>query len=1170
MASPPAPAEDPSYRYVILGSSPPAPAPTAAPIQQTPATGSTPAPAPPTQPDNQSPPPPPIPPSQPSELEAPPPPVEPPPPPPEPVVGAPSPQGTPKTPPPDDTALRTPDQITTSSPAKIIAMAVAPTVVVFVVAAVLLWLWWQKRRKNSASVRVPHNSDSESDGHHGNSDLEKAVTAGGPRRYQYQELAAATGDFAEEKKLGQGGFGHLHGWCDSRKGLLLVYEFVPGGSLEKHIYDTNRYKIIMGLGAALRYLHQEWEKCVLHGDIKPSNIMVDLSCNTKLGDFGLARLVDHGKAWQATTSVFGTAGYIDPEFVITRKPSIESDVYSFGIVLLEIICAKPPIVLLEDKPSFVLLKWVWSLYSQNTILDAVDERLRGGGMIDEWQMERVLVVGLWCAHPDLKERPSITRAINMLQSDDARLPYLSPQLYKSECSPPPIDIAIGSDYGNTTHGTFSGTGIPMSATTTTTCSSVSFPESGGGGGGCLLLCVNRFASVLAALILRSRAKRINFSSVEVRNTNAIDIESNGDRSNNAELEIVVAAAGPRRYNYDELSAATGDFAEEEKLGQGGFGSVYRGRLPGGGQQPPSRRLPMDWGSCLLRALPDRSRGANYTLLLVAERTSSLAVNFVVDGPVRTGLSSLSSEMSPLVCNQNRSLGHGASRFIVLIVTRPSGKGVASCRYILPWNIDEQEELLDSSGVMAMSGTLPERRVRIHRSSLTLSSSNRVLPKTRRLLSGSHGHILSRKQQRVAIYRPGHRTRQIRESMVVAGLSLLGLICAIMAGVLCCTRQRKRVRQIAAAMVVELDEFEDDKPILKPEQYRGVMMWPKRFRYSEMAAATRNFAEETKIGRGGFGPVYRGYLNDEQRYVAIKVLTEGEQSQQGMREFQAELTVMSQVRHRNIVQLLGWCDCRRGLFLVYELMPEGSLDKHLYDTNRLLSWPNRYNIAIGLGSALQYLHQDCNRCVVHGDIKPANVMLDTSLNPKLGDFGLARLLEHGAEPDTTQVIAGTVGYIDPEFLNSHIPSAESDVYSFGVVLLEIASGRRPASSRRQDTSLTLLDFVRRMYDRGTVVEAADGRLNGEFDKQQMERMLVTGLWCACHDPTYRPSVTQAVKALRSEGADLRQLPVITPVTRAVERSLVEQAYGDQSEDFSMTDPSTTYLTSRDPTWIQIVN
>jgi serine/threonine protein kinase len=167
------------------------------------------------------------------------------------------------------------------------------------------------------------------------------------------------------------------------------------------------------LGSALRYLHQDWEQCVVHGDIKPSNIMLDESLGTRLGDFGLARLGDHGARWHTTRAVMGTAGYIDPEFVNTLHPSTYSDVYSFGIVLLEIVSGRCPVILLKGSAHFVLVKWMWS-----------------GNQADDRCMERVLVVGLWCAHPDQTERPSIEQAMHVLQSEDARLPTLTPQMYR--------------------------------------------------------------------------------------------------------------------------------------------------------------------------------------------------------------------------------------------------------------------------------------------------------------------------------------------------------------------------------------------------------------------------------------------------------------------------------------------------------------------------------------------------------------------------------------------------------------------------------------------------------------------------------------------------------------------------------------------------------------------
>ncbi|XP_020149054.1 probable kinase CHARK [Aegilops tauschii subsp. strangulata] len=344
---------------------------------------------------------------------------------------------------------------------------------------------------------------------------------------------------------------------------------------------------------------------------------------------------------------------------------------------------------------------------------------------------------------------------------------------------------------------------------------------------------------------------------------------------------------------------------------------------------------------------------------------------------------------------------------------------------------------------------------------------------------------------------------------VVGSALLVLICTVPALLLCI--RGKRLRQ--STSVIELR--------------RG---WgPRQFRYSELAAATDNFAEDRKIGRGGFGPVYRGYLSDQDRYVAIKELSQEQTAVQGRKEFEAEVTIMSRLRHRNIVQLVGWYRGRERLAIVYELVSGGSLDTHLYSPDRLLTWPERYKIALGLGSALRFLHTECDQCIVHGDIKPANVMLDASRNAKLGDFGLARLVDHGAEPRTTQVVKGTLGYIDPEFVSSHRPGAESDVYSFGVVLLEIACGRGPTLTRTDhQASAALLASVRGMHHRNRIVDAADRRLNGEFDRLQMERLLVTGLWCAHHDPMRRPSVAQAMDVLRSADA---KLPVLSEMRGA---------------------------------------
>ncbi|KAF7032586.1 hypothetical protein CFC21_043745 [Triticum aestivum] len=298
--------------------------------------------------------------------------------------------------------------------------------------------------------------------------------------------------------------------------------------------------------------------------------------------------------------------------------------------------------------------------------------------------------------------------------------------------------------------------------------------------------------------------------------------------------------------------------------------------------------------------------------------------------------------------------------------------------------------------------------------------------------------------------------------------------------------------------------------------------PRQFRYSELATATDNFSDDKKLGEGGFGSVYRGFLKDLIIEVAIKRVSKG--SKQGRKEYASEVRVISRLRHRNLVQIVGWCHTGGELLLVYELMPNSSLDVHLHATDNVLWWTVRHKIVLGIGSALLYLHQDWKECVLHRDIKTSNVMLDASFNAKLGDFGLARLVDHDKGSHTTE-LAGTLGYMDPECTVTGRASTESDVYSFGVVLLEIACGRRPTAARPDGTLIHLAQRVSELYGQGRILEAADARLDGNFDPQEVERVLVVGLWCTCHDRNLRPSIRQAINVLRLEAPLPERLPPV---------------------------------------------
>ncbi|RZC87254.1 hypothetical protein C5167_029806 [Papaver somniferum] len=290
--------------------------------------------------------------------------------------------------------------------------------------------------------------------------------------------------------------------------------------------------------------------------------------------------------------------------------------------------------------------------------------------------------------------------------------------------------------------------------------------------------------------------------------------------------------------------------------------------------------------------------------------------------------------------------------------------------------------------------------------------------------------------------------------------------------------------------------------------------PKRFSYSELANATNNFDEGGKLGQGGFGGVYKGFLSDKSLDFAVKRISS--ESKQGKKEYQSEVKIISQLRHRNLVQLIGWCHERNELLLVYEFMPYRSLDKHLFKGENVLTWEVRYNIALGLASALLYLHEAWEQCVVHRDIKSSNIMLDSKFNAKLGDFGLARFVDHEVGSQTT-VLAGTMGYLAPESVATGKSSKESDVYAFGIVALELACGRKPIDASKE----LLLEWVWKLYGCGKVIEAADDRLCKNFDEQQMEQLLVLGLCCAHPNHTNRPSIRKAFSILNFES----HLPVL---------------------------------------------
>nr|POE62085.1 l-type lectin-domain containing receptor kinase ix.1 [Quercus suber] len=309
----------------------------------------------------------------------------------------------------------------------------------------------------------------------------------------------------------------------------------------------------------------------------------------------------------------------------------------------------------------------------------------------------------------------------------------------------------------------------------------------------------------------------------------------------------------------------------------------------------------------------------------------------------------------------------------------------------------------------------------------------------------------------------------------------------------------------------LDDYIDEEF----ERARG----PRKFSYNELVHATNDFDDKEKLGQGGFGAVYRGLLRDSNTFVAVKRVAKG--SKQGLNEYKSKVKIISLLRHKNLGKLIGWCHEKRELLLVYDFMPNGSLDSHIFREEIALMWAVRYKIAQGLASSLLYLHKEWEQCVLHRDIKSSNIMLDSNFNAKLGDFGLARLVDHVTGSQTTNLV-GTMGYMAPKYITTSKATKESDIYSFGIVL-EIAYGRKAINHMAIEEEAVMVEWVREPYRKGQVLEAADQRLGGNFDEQQMECLIIVGLWCAHPNYNLRPSIKQVVHHVLNFEAPLPILP-----------------------------------------------
>ncbi|GAV78673.1 Pkinase domain-containing protein [Cephalotus follicularis] len=286
---------------------------------------------------------------------------------------------------------------------------------------------------------------------------------------------------------------------------------------------------------------------------------------------------------------------------------------------------------------------------------------------------------------------------------------------------------------------------------------------------------------------------------------------------------------------------------------------------------------------------------------------------------------------------------------------------------------------------------------------------------------------------------------------------------------------------------------------------------KLYSYKELRIATEGFNPVNKIGEGGFGSVYKGHLKDG-KIAAIKVLSA--QSKQGVKEFLTEIDVISEIEHDNLVKLYGCCVEGNHRILVYNYLENNSLSQSLIGGGHSyiqFSWPTRSRICIGIARGLAFLHEEVQPHIFHRDIKASNILLDKDLTPKISDFGLAKLIPADMTHVSTRV-AGTIGYLAPEYAIRGQLTRKADIYSFGVLLIEIVCGRCNTNTRLPYEEQYLLERTWDLYERRELIALVDTAMNGDFDAEEACRFLKIGLLCTQDTPKLRPSMSTVIKML----------------------------------------------------------
>ncbi|XP_061368815.1 uncharacterized protein LOC133311737 [Gastrolobium bilobum] len=1045
-------------------------------------------------------------------------------------------------------------------------------------------------------------------------------------QFELEKLATATNNFHLANKLGQGGFGPVYkgtleggqeiavkrlsrtsgqgleefmnevglisklqhrnlvrllGCCIEGDEKILIYEYMPNRSLDAYMFDPSeevlnwekRFNIIEGIARGLLYLHRDSRLRIIHRDLKLSNILLDEELNPKISDFGMARIFCRSEDEANTRRIVGTCGYISPEYAMEGLFSEKSDVFSFGVLLLEVVSRRKNTSFYEDAVSLSLLGYAWKLWNDDNITSLIDPEISNPNFHAD--IFRCIHIGLLCVQELARDRPTMTAVLSMLNNETVNLPpprqpaFIQRQTMLDVGCSHKSDAIYSMNYASVTNtisssyflkdpetlsstdglfqlgfftppnSTFSYLGIWYNVSKNPqiwvanrdqpvkdSSGTVKISEDGNlvvMNGQKEILWSTNVSNIIAS---NTTAQLLNTGNLVLQETTSGSmVWQSFQHPCNALLQQMKLSAN--KTSGERIKLTSWKSPQDPSIGNFSTGleslkipEIFTWR----GSQPYWRSGP--WNGQIFLGIPDMysdyldgfylggqdEGNGNYYLTYTYANQSELRIyGLSIDGNIyevywdygkrnwMIDWEAINSDCDVYgICGVFGSCDSRSSP----ICTCLTG--------FEPRNVEEWNTQNWTSGCVRKE---PLQCERVKNGSEAgngdgfLKLPNSKVPDFIQWSSSLEDVC---------------RTQCLQNCSCIAYAYDAGVGCMSWSAKLIDIQRFSINGGTDLYIRVPYSELDTEKTFKKNQrssQVNDLSKLPElsQFELEKLATATNNFHLANKLGQGGFGLVYKGTLEGGQE-IAVKRLSRT--SGQGLEEFMNEVVLISKLQHRNLVRLLGCCIEGDEKILVYEYMPNRSLDAYMFDPSaEVLNWEKRFNIIEGIARGLLYLHRDSRLRIIHRDLKLSNILLDEELNPKISDFGMARIFGRSEDEANTRRIVGTCGYISPEYAMEGLFSEKSDVFSFGVLLLEVVSRRKNTSFYEDAVSLSLLGYAWKLWNDDNITSLIDPEISNPSFHADIFRCIHIGLLCVQELARDRPTMTAVLSMLNNETVNL---------------------------------------------------